>query len=172
MAEDAAAGAARSARSQTLAAQARLELAAPKRDAFLAVKLTIPLKETLALKKQRMEAALEAYGQAADYGIASVTTAATYEIADLYYRLSQDLLNSERPAELNAQELDQYEILLEEQAFPFEEQAIDIFQSNAARARDGIYDEWVRGSFARLAELLPARYAKTERSESIVAALD
>lgn len=172
VAADAGAGGARSARSQTLAAQAKLELAAPKRDAFLAVKLTIPLKQTLKLKKQRMEAALEAYGQAADYGIAAVTTAATYEIADLYYSLSQDLLNSERPAELTAEELEQYEILLEEQAFPFEEQAIEIFQSNAARARDGVYDEWVRRSFGRLAELLPARYAKTERSESIVAALD
>ncbi len=136
------------------------------------MKLTIPLQETLKLKKQRMEAALAAYGQAADYGIASVTTAATYEIADLYYRLSEDLLNSERPAELNAEELEQYEILLEEQAFPFEEQAIEIFKSNAARARDGVYDEWVRASFRRLAQLLPARYAKSERSESIVAALD
>ena len=172
VAADAAAGAARSARSQTLAAQARLELAAPQRDAFLAVKLTIPLQESLKLKKQRMEVALAAYGQAADYGIASVTTAATYEIADLYYGLSQDLMDSERPAELSEDELEQYEILLEEQAFPFEEQAIEIYQSNAARARDGVYDEWVRKSFARLAALMPARYAKSERSENFVVALD
>ena len=172
VAADAGAGAARTARSQTLAAEAKLELAAPARDAFLAVKLTIPLKQSLKLKKQRMEAALAAYGQAADYGIASVTTAATYEIANLYFVLSRDLMDSERPAELDAVELDQYEILLEEQAFPFEEQAIEIFASNAARTRDGVYDEWVRSSFDRLAELMPARYAKAERSENLVAALD
>jgi len=169
---DAAAGTSRTARSQTLAAKAKLELAAPTRDAFLAVKLAIPLKDSLKLKKQRMEAALEAYGKAADYGIAAVTTAATYEIADLYYALSQDLMNSERPADLSEEELDQYEILLEEQAFPFEEQAIEIYASNAARSRDGVYDEWVQKSFARLAELMPARYAKSERSENRVAALD
>ncbi len=172
VAADAGAGAARSARSQTLAAQARLELAEPARDAFRAVKLTIPLKQSLRLKKERMEVALSAYGQAADYGIAAVTTAASYEIADLYYVLSQDLMSSERPKELSEDELEQYDILLEEQAFPLEEQAIDIFQSNASRSADGVYDQWVRKSFARLAKLLPFRYAKSERTETFVAALD
>ncbi|MFQ5636007.1 MAG: tol-pal system YbgF family protein, partial [Gammaproteobacteria bacterium] len=172
VAVDASAGASRSDRSRTLAARATLELAGPPRDAFLSVALTIPLKKSLKLKKQRMEAALAAYGRAADYGIAAVTTAATYEIAHLYYRLSQDLMHSERPPELSAEELEQYQILLEEQAFPFEEQAIEVFESNAVRARDGVYDEWVRMSFARLAELMPARYAKSERSENLVAALD
>ena len=169
---DAAAGIARSARSRTLAAEASLELAAPKRDAFLAVKLTIPLKQSLKLKKDRMEVALAAYGKAADYGVAAVTTAATFEIADLYYGLSQDLMDSQRPAELSAEEIEQYDILLEEQAFPFEEQAIELFEANAARTRDGLYDESVRRSFARLAELMPARYAKSERSENLVASLD
>ena len=172
IAADAAAGTARSARSQTLAAEASLELAAPKRDAFLAVKLTIPLKQSLKLKKDRMEVALAAYGKAADYGIAAVTTAATFEIADLYYGLSQDLMDSERPAELSAEEVEQYDILLEEQAFPFEEQAIELFEANAVRTRDGIYDDSVRRSFARLADLMPARYAKSERSENLVASLD
>ena len=166
------AGVARTDRSRTLAARASLELADGARDAFLAVKLTAPLKESLALKKQRMELALAAFGRTADYGVAEITTAATFEIAELYYRLSKDLMASQRPDSLTAEELEQYDILLEEQAFPFEEQAIEIFSANANRAADGIYDEWVRKSFARLAELMPARYAKSERSEPLVAQLD
>jgi len=142
------------------------------RDAFHAVKLEAPLKDNLKLKKKRMEYALAAYGGTADYGVAEVTTAATYEIADLYYTLGQDLMASERPKGLNDEELDQYDILLEEQAFPFEEQAIDILLSNTARTQDGIYDEWVRKSFARLADLVPARFAKSERSERLVATID
>ena len=135
---DARAGAERTARSQTLAAQASLELATPVRDDFHAIRLVAPLKESLKRKKQRMEHALSAYGAAADYGVAEVTTAATYEIADLYYTLSQDLMNSERPANLDAEALEQYDILLEEQAFPFEEQAIDIFASQCrSAAADG-----------------------------------
>ncbi len=169
---DAQAGAARTDRSKTLAARASLELAAPVRDAFRAVKLKIPLKDSLKLKKTRMEYALAAYGGTADYGVAEVTTAATHEIADLYYTLSQDLMDSERPQGLSEEEIEQYDILLEEQAFPFEEQAIDIFLTNAARTQDGIYDEWVRKSFARLADLLPARFAKSERSERLVAIID
>ena len=169
---DARAGAQRTDRSRTLAAQATFELATPVRDHFRAVRLVAPLDESLKRKKQRMEYALTAYGAAAEYGVAEVTTAATFEIADLYYRLSQDLMASERPQDLNAEELEQYDILLEEQAFPFEEQAIDILVANTERTRDGVYDEWVRKSFTRLAELMPARYAKPERSERLVARID
>jgi tetratricopeptide (TPR) repeat protein len=169
---DAQAGTARTDRSKTLAARASLELAAPVRDAFRAVKLKAPLKDNLKLKKKRMEYALAAYGSIAAYGIGEVTTAATFEIADLYYILSQDLMASARPQDLNEEELEQYDILLEEQAFPFEEQAIDILLMNTARTQDGIYDEWVRRSFARLAELMPGRYAKSERSERLVAIID
>lgn len=166
------AGAARTERSKTLAARASLELAAPIRDAFLAVSLTMPLQDSLKLKKSRMESALSAYGATADYGVADITTAASFEIAELYFQLSRSLMNSERPANLTDDEVEQYDILLEEQAFPFEEQAIDIFTANVARTADGIYDDWIKKSFSRLAELMPMRYAKSERSETLVGQLD
>jgi hypothetical protein len=63
---------------------------------------------------------------------------------------------------MGAEELEQYDILLEEQAFPFEEKAIEIHEANAARAREDVYDEWVQKSFDALARLKPARYAKAE----------
>ena len=85
--------------------------------------------------------------------------------------MGSDVMDSERPAELDADALEEYEFLLEEQAFPFEEKAIELFQANTNRAADGVYDEWVRRSFGQLAELLPARYAKLERSEDVVTGL-
>ena len=169
---DAAAGAARTDRSRYLAAHGTLELAAPLRDAFLAARLTAPLPKSLKAKKERMELALSAYGKAADYAVADVTTAATFETAELYYQLSRSLIDSEKPANLAKDELEEYQVLLEEQAFPFEEKAIELHGLNAERAAAGVYDEWVRRSFARLAELSPARYARTERSEAYVAAID
>ena len=78
---------------------------------------------------------------------------------------------SERPAGLDELALEQYELLLEEQIFPFEEKAIELFETNAGRAADGVWDEWVERSFDELATLMPARYAKAERSESVVTAL-
>jgi len=159
-------------RSRFLAANAAIELARPKRDAFMATALTAPLAQSLKLKKAFMEQALQAYSAAADYGVAQVTTAATFETAELYYQLGRDLLASERPAELTAEEQEEYGLLLEEQAFPFEEKAIDLFRVNAERVADGVYDEWVRASLARLAVMSPARYARTERSEDVAAWLD
>ncbi|MCZ6499089.1 MAG: tetratricopeptide repeat protein [Gammaproteobacteria bacterium] len=165
---DATAGESRSDYSRTVAAKASLDLARPKLASFNAIKLKVPLKDSLAMKTKSMGQALDAYAAAADYGIAEVTTEATFHIAEIYHQLSRDLMGSERPNELSAEELDQYEILLEEQAYPFEEQAIEIHQANTARAAEGLYNEWVQASFVELAILMPARYAKVEISEDYV----
>jgi TolA-binding protein len=168
---DATAGAQRSDRTRFLAAKASLELAEPVRERFRVVKLTQPLANSLKLKKSLMEDVIAAYTGAADYGIAEVTTAATFRLGEVYEQFSSDLMESDRPAELDVDALEQYELLLEEQAFPFEEKAIDLFVANTGRAADGVYDEWVQRSFDRLAGLMPARYAKKERSEDVVTAL-
>jgi hypothetical protein len=155
-------------RSRTLAARSAVELADVKRHAYEALALSAPLEETLPAKKASMEAALESYGLAAEYGIAEVVTQATYRIAQVYRDFGAALMESERPAGLDAEALEQYEILLEEQAFPFEEQAIEIHESNIARARDGLYDRWLVMSFEALASLVPARYARNEMGEELV----
>ena len=164
---DAQAGAQRTDRTHYLAAKAELALAQPARDAFRAVRLTAPLKKSLVAKRKALEEAITAYKHAADYQVAEVTTAATYEIAELYRTLAHDVMNSERPKNLKGEELEEYNSLLEEQVFPFEEQAIKAHEINTARAKDGIYDEWVQKSFKVLAELKPARYGKTELTQDV-----
>ena len=42
---------------------------------------------------------MDGYKQAADYQVAEVTTAATYEMAELYRTLAKDVMSSERPKE-------------------------------------------------------------------------
>jgi tetratricopeptide (TPR) repeat protein len=168
IAADRAAGATRTDRSKALAARATLTLAAPAREEFMRIKLVVPLKKSLAEKRKAMEAALKAYTQAADYQVAEVTTAATYESAELYRQLGKDLMSSERPKNLSKDEMEQYNVLLEEQAFPFEEKAIKLHEVNAARTKEGDYDEWVQKSFAALAQINPGRYGKVEISEQLV----
>jgi tetratricopeptide (TPR) repeat protein len=165
---DRTAGAQRTDRSRSLAAHATLTLAAPVREEFNRIKLVIPLKKSLAEKRKAMEAALKAYEGAADYQVADVTTAATFESAELYRQLAKDLIASERPKNLKKDELEQYDVLLEEQAFPFEEKAIKLHEVNTARVKAGTYDEWVQKSFAALAQLNPGRYAKVEIGEQQV----
>ncbi len=168
---DAMAGAARTDRSKYLAAKATLEGVEPQVAMFNAIKLVVPLDKSLKSKRTQMEKVLGAYGKALDYGVAEVTTAATFGMGELYRQLGVDLMASERPKGLDAETKEQYDVLLEEQAFPFEEKAIELHETNAHRTGDGVYDEWVQRSFDVLAKLKPARYGKAEKSEDYVPTL-
>ena len=77
----------------------------------------------------------------------------------------ESMLQSQRPKGLKKPALEQYDVMLEEQAFPFEEKATELHETNARRAATGIYDEWVKKSFVALRELRPVRYGKNERGE-------
>jgi len=160
---DANAGESRSERSRTLAAMAASEFAEEAYQRFERIPLTLPLKQSLDRKRAALDDTLQAYERILDYGVAEYTTLASYRIGKVYVQLSRDLMDSERPPDLDALELEQYQILLEEQAFPFEEKAIDVHTANARRSWSGIYDDWVKQSFDVLAELLPARYGKEEK---------
>jgi len=155
-------------RSRFLASQASLQLAKFDYQNYQSIKLTLPLEKTLKKKKQAMESSLEAYNRVLEYNIAAMTTAASYQIAVIYTDFSKALLNSQRPRGLSDIELEQYDILLEEQAFPFEEEAIAAHEINALRVAQGIYDDWVKKSFDELAKLLPVRYAKAEKGEESI----
>ena len=164
-------GAGRTDRTRYLGATAALALAEPAYEAFHQVALVEPLKKQLKLKKAKMEEVLKAYGVAADYGVADVATAATYHTAELYHEFGRALLASERPKSLSKDEIEQYDVMLEEQAFPFEEKAIELHEANAHRSLDGIYDQWVKSSYLALGQLRPLRYAKSERGEDTVDAI-
>lgn len=149
-------------RSRYLAAQSSSMLAQSQYEAYVAIRLTYPLKQSLRAKKDAMQRTLTAYQKTGDYGIAQFSTLASYRMAQVYQQLSIDLLNSQRPGDIDALALEQYELMLEEQAYPFEEKAIAIHEANARRSWDGVYDQWVKESFVALARILPARYGKTE----------
>ena len=165
---DARGGNQRTDRTRYLAATATMELIRPVQSAFDNRKLTIPLRESLREKKNLMERAIAAYSKAIKYQVAEVTTEATHNIAKIYYDFAKALLNSERPKGLDKAALEEYQLLLEEQAYPFEEKAIDIHVTNVKRIPTGVYDESVKNSLAALGKLLPFRYAKQEISSGYI----
>ncbi len=165
-------GSATTERTLYLAASASLTLADTALARFSRVKLVEPIQKNLKLKRKYLKSSLAAYEKCAAYGVAEVTTAATYRIAELYNEFSAALWDSERPKGLDELALEQYELMLEEQAIPFEEKAIELHEVNVARTqKEGIYTPWSAKSFSRLAELYPARYNKRERREEIVMSL-
>jgi tetratricopeptide (TPR) repeat protein len=158
-------GDSRTPRSKTLSSLAAIELAQPLREAYDKVKLVEPLAANLKKKKASMETVLKAYADASADGAAEAVTAATFHTAALYQDFGKAMLGSQRPRNLKKLELEQYNVMLEEQAFPFEEKAIQLHETNARRTQQGLYDDWIKKSLAALATLKPVRWAKTERSE-------
>ena len=165
------AGPQRSDRTRYLAAHAQLTLADNIHENYRRVRLVLPLQKSLAAKKRLMKSAMQQYEQAASYQVAEVTTAATFQTAQIYTQLGTALLESQRPANLSGETLEQYNILLEEQAYPFEEQAITLHETNVQRIESGLYNSWIEKSLQQLAQLVPAQYAKLERGASYVTAL-
>lgn len=168
---DAAAGRERTDATRTLAAQASLELGRIAAADAKKLKLTLPIEKSLPQKKAAVDAAVQALNQAASYGFAKTTTAATYELGVLYQDFGKSLIDSERPKKLAALELEQYNLLLEEQAFPFEEKAMQTHETNLRRISQGVYDEWVAKSAEALAKMAPGKYAKREQGDEIYESL-
>lgn len=149
-------------RSRYLAAQALLELGRHESSLFTQIKLSHPLKQSLQKKRQHMSTAITHYEQSMQYGVAEMLTEAQFRVGELYQQMAAALLASDRPKGLDELALEEYELLLQEQAYPFEEQAIAIYQQNSRLTQQQVWDQWVQQSFQRLATLLPARFNKTE----------
>ncbi|HEY1077106.1 MAG TPA: tetratricopeptide repeat protein [Fontimonas sp.] len=161
----------RDAESRQLAAAASLQLGRNAARSLARMPLRGALKDSLAQRIARTKAAVALLDQSAAYGFAETTTAASYELGALYLDLGRALLASERPAGLSAEEREQYELLLEEQAYPFEEQAIAAFEANLSRLDQDIWNEWVNRSAAALATLVPVKYGKQDQRETSYDAL-
>ena len=114
--------------SKLAAAQASLELARMAADRARAMFIDLPIAKTLPLRKQATTAAVQALENAASYGFVETSTAATYEIGNVYHDFALALTHSQRPENLQGEALQQYSELLEEQAEPFDEQAIKAVQ--------------------------------------------
>lgn len=166
------AGVERSERTRFLAAGAALILSEQLYQHFAELDLVQPFEQSLAEKQARMERALAEFERLVDYEVAEVTAAATFYIAEIYYQFNVSIMQSERPGDLSAAELNAYEMVLEEEAYPFEEQALSVHQSNAELLAIGVYNRWVQKSLDKLASLMPARYARNEISSGYLASID
>lgn len=154
-----------------VAAEASLALAELERTGYENIALRPPFAQTLKLKTALLKQTERRYQQAIDYGIAEIATQSTYRIAELYTHLATALLESPRPSGLSELELEEYELLLDEQAFGFSEKAISIHEDNIKRVFDDLVDDWVHSSLEQLADLAPANYAKQEQTDAVINSL-
>jgi TolA-binding protein len=169
---DAGAGVERTPRTRSLAGTAGLVLAGQTFDQFTAVRLVEPFEANLSRKKELMKVATRQFSKLLDYEVGDVTAGATFYLAEIYANFSKDLKESQRPTGLNALEQEEYELAIEEQAYPFEEKAIATHKSNLELLSLGVYNEWIDKSLQMLARFLPARYDKPEAESEVIASLE
>lgn len=169
---DASAGAERSDRTRYLAATSALTLTEPLFEKFAEIKLVQPFDQNLRRKSAAMKTAKEAFESLLSYEAGDVTSAVTYYLAEMYYSFSRALLESERPDDLSGLEKEQYELSIEEQAYPFEEKTIQTHEKNLELLTLGVYSAWIEMSIEKLAKLVPARYAKFEESSGFMESMD
>ncbi len=166
------AGTASTDRTLTIASDASLTLGKQAMSTFLLQQLTLPLDKSLPRKQQAMESSIRHLTQVTNFGLSKQGTEATALIGQLYSEFAQALMSSQRPNKLNELELEQYEILLEEQALPFEDKAITLHEINLGQIGQGIYTPAIGISINELRQMMPARYNKPERVPEYSDAID
>jgi TolA-binding protein len=150
-------------RTNYLAGYAQKEFAQSHFNRYKKLALTQPINKSLPEKRKAMGKAIDAYKKLAAYQIDEYAIFATHQMGEIYIDLASALLDSERPQGLDTLALEQYELLLEEQAFPFEEQAIELLMVNVERCWKSVCDASSALSYQALAKLIPARFDKHER---------
>lgn len=153
------------------AGRAALTLSEDDFERFAEIELTLPFDQSLETKKERMDVALATFGRLLDYEVGEITAASTFHIAQIYGEFSRALLESERPTGLSSSDLDEYEMVLEEEAYPFEEKSIEVHEKNLELMGSGVYNTWIERSLAELAEVMPGRYAKYDASPGLMTSL-
>ena len=108
---------------------------------------------------------LKTYNGVAEYGVAGAITAATYQSAALYQDFGKAMLASQRPKGLKKAELEQYNVMLEEQAFPSRRRRSKLHEGNA-KARHGPVRRVGQEELRRAGDAeAGARWGKVERAQ-------
>jgi len=143
------------------AGEAALKLGKDAAQEFADIELTHPLETALVRKQQTLEQAQRYFLQAESFAGDQLRSEVLYRRAELYRGLAADLMNSEVPSELNELEAMQYQMLLEEEAYPLEERALELHAKNHQRiAGQQGFDGWIARSLEALARMHPGRYSR------------
>ena len=92
--------------------------------------------------------------------IAPLQPEAFHMVGRVFENLKDSLLNSERPSDMTAEELDEYNYLLEERAYPLEEEAVKAYQSGFKASVNISNGAHMQTAIESLASLKPALYKR------------
>ena len=129
--------------------------------AYLTLRIVPPLEPSFAAKQRALALCADLYAEAIRVGDAATVSASFQRIGEGLEDFRAAILASPPPADLSAQEKEEYVFLLEERAAPIEERAVESYRNNLRQAVAGDhFDPSVAKSRARLRALRPALFAK------------
>lgn len=145
---------------ERLLAKARLMLAEDKQRSYMEIKLTQPFEKTFKQKTLLLEDLIKDYSQLAKSAEAELQVEIFFQTGIAFENFRDSILKAEKPKDLSKNELEEYNFLLEEKAYPYEEQAVKAYEKSLKAGRANAFREWVEKDIERLAVLRPALYMR------------
>lgn len=144
------------------ASMAQFEITQDKFNEYQSIKLQMP-ERTLARSIQRKAALLkelkELYVEIINLGDPEMGVAALYYLGLSYQDFSQALFRAPVPASLSPEEVQMYQVELQNRAMPIEDQSIEAFEKALNKGYElDVYSEWTRKSYEQLSQYKPSLY--------------
>jgi tetratricopeptide (TPR) repeat protein len=145
------------------AARSQLRIAERSFNRYKSYHIAPPIDEMVVRKREMLQVVIRQFVAAGNYRTADVITASNFFIGRALELFKEDILSSPHPENLTSAEQEEYELLLQEMAFPFETKALDAYRVNIQRSvKLELLDQWIEKTFERMAELAPWSYLRNE----------
>ncbi len=149
-------------------AKANLLLLNERLDNFFKIKLAYPFEETLKQKTLKLDILLKEYSNIAKQKIPAFLPEIFFQMGRAIEDYRNSIIHSERPEDLSKEELEEYNFLLEEKAYPYDDQAVKTYKrSIEASIKNMIFNKWMDKSLKRLVDLRPALYKREIKEKEL-----
>jgi len=144
-------------------AKAHFLLAEDTNRRYKTIRLIEPVEVNWKLKEELLEQVIKEYLETADFRYPEFSIPASFRIGEAYENFGEALVNSDRPPDLSDEELEAYDELLDEKAYPYDEKAIETYELTLEKSEQaGVFNEWVGRAHQRLSLLAPWRHNPME----------
>jgi TolA-binding protein len=144
------------------ASKALFEIAQDKYKEYQSVKLAMPeraLTRALSKKADLLKQLKEMFAEIINLGDPEMGVASLYYLGLSYQEFSQTLFRAPVPPSLSPEEVQLYQVELQNRAMPIEEQGVDAFEKALKKGYElDIYSEWTRKSYEQLSQYKPSIY--------------
>lgn len=144
------------------AAKAMFETTQPFFKEYQSIKLVMPeraLTRAISKKAALLKQLKDMYVDVINLGDPEMAVASLYYLGLAYQDFSQSLFKAPVPPSLSPEEVQMYQVELQNRAMPIEQQAIDAFEKSLKKGYElDIFSEWTRKSYDQLSQYKPSLY--------------